>query len=463
MYSIDMEPRHRVALVTFGEVNTPRELLEHKSQLARIGLESAGLTVASVGLVTDEPTTAAVERAVSKLKRTEFDLLVLCVAGWIPSQPVVTIADGFREQPMVLWGLSGATVDGRLVSTADQAGTTALRHPMMQLGFRFSYVYDRAGRIGEGAKRIAELTRAASAAKRLRTARIGSMGYRDMGLYATPLEPTLLRRVLGIEVETFELHEIAQSANAVDQDKVNETVEWIQRQWVFEQPLSDDDKTLEVGSRLFLAVQAKAVGRKYDAVTLIDCDGTKKLLAFPPGIVLALLSDLGGYAAIPENDIAGAVTQLIVRFLIGQVGAYFEFYEFLDDNRFLIGVPDFVPSEVVDGPLKVVPWPGFGGLRGGLLNVSSVKTGPVTLCRLGPHKDGLQLHVTTGTAHPPRAWAEAGWSAAAPQLPSLEIELAHDTLDAFAQRVLGQHYIVTYGDHRSSLTELSRLLGIALA
>ena len=42
----------------------------------------------------------------------------------------------------MLWGLTGEYVEGRLVTTADQAGTTALRDTLDGLGFRFKYVYD---------------------------------------------------------------------------------------------------------------------------------------------------------------------------------------------------------------------------------------------------------------------------------------------------------------------------------
>jgi len=38
----------------------------------------------------------------------------------------------------------------------------------------------------------------------------------------------------------------------------------------------------------------------------------------------------------------------MLRSLTGQIAAYLEFYEFMDD-RVLMGVPDFVPREVVDG------------------------------------------------------------------------------------------------------------------
>ena len=70
------------------------------------------------------------------------------------------------------------------------------------------------------------------------------------------------------------------------------------------------------------------------------------------------------------------VMQYIVKVLTGQVGAYLEFYEFMEDGA-LMGVPDYVPSEIVDGKITVMP-NAFGDFGEGLLNVSKLKTGPVT-------------------------------------------------------------------------------------
>jgi L-fucose isomerase-like protein len=186
-------------------------------------------------------------------------------------------------------------------------------------------------------------------------------------------------------------------------------------------------------------------------------EGIKKLMGFPPAGALMLLADRGGVATIPENDGPGAVTQLIVRALTGQVGAYFEFYEFMRD-RLLVGVPDYVPEEVVEGGVKV-KLARFGDLSEGVLNVSRVRTGPVTLCRLGNVANRFRLHVVTGEAVTPQPWEEAGWDQPAPQLPSLEVILEGSVAE-FASKVLGQHYILAYGDQRARLGELCRLLGI---
>jgi L-fucose isomerase-like protein len=198
--------------------------------------------------------------------------------------------------------------------------------------------------------------------------------------------------------------------------------------------------------------------RGYEAVSLVDVDGVKKLLHFPPAMPLLLLEDKGSVASIPENDALGSVTQLIVRYLTGQVGAYMEFYEFMTD-RLLLGVPDYVPSEVVDGQTTVLPWPGFGGLKDGILNISKLKTGRMTLCRLGYRGDRYWMHIVTGEAVAPRPWEEAGWEPPAPQLPSVEF-IPDTPVEDFAQKVLAQHYIIAYGDQRASLEDLCRLLGV---
>jgi len=128
------------------------------------------------------------------------------------------------------------------------------------------------------------------------------------------------------------------------------------------------------------------------------------------------------------------------------------------EDGMLMGVPDYVPSEIVDGPVTVMPT-AFGEFGEGLLNVSKVKTGQVTLARLTYSGDRYGMHIVTGEARTPRKWEEAGWAPPAPQLPSLEIIL-NGPIDEFIQKVLGQHYILSYGDHTEALVDLCGILGV---
>lgn len=448
-------PPVRAGFVGFGEVNSPPELIAAKVSRAQQALRDLGLTLVTTGPVSDDPAGRDEARARQDLAREPFDLLVVCLAGWIPSQTVINVIEPYRHLPMVLWGLTGEYQGGRLVTTADQAGTSALRDPMEALGFRFEYLWDTP-EAPYAAAEVAACTRVAQAAARLRRARIGMMGYRDMNLYGTQVDGVSLRRVLGPEVEVFETLEITQKMEVVPDGDIRGLIDKLRASWTFARPV--EDAALEKGARLYLALMEKVRERGYEAVSLVDVYGVKKLLHFPPALALMLLADEGGVASIPENDGLGAVTQLIVRYLTGQVGAYFEFYEYYRD-RLLMGVPDYVPTEVVDGPVTVLPWPGFGGLTDGILNVSRVRTGRATICRLASRGDRYRMHIATGEALSPRPWEEAGWEPPAPQLPSIEF-MPDMPVDEFARDVLSQHYIIAYGDHRRQLERLCRLLGI---
>jgi L-fucose isomerase-like protein len=241
----------------------------------------------------------------------------------------------------------------------------------------------------------------------------------------------------------------------VDEADVQSQLERLLEEWEFVGEI--DRAAFDQPLRMYLAVKDLVAERGFNGVSLIDIDGVKKLLKFPPGLVMSLLADWENVAAIPENDGLGAVTQLIVRYLTGQVGAYLEFYEFMKD-RLLVGVPDFVPAAIAQGKVRA-RLSRFGLLSSGVLNISRIRTGPITLCRLASRGDRYRMHIVTGEALPPRSWEEAGWDQPAPQLPGLEIAL-DGSVEDFAQKVLGQHYIIAYGDHLPQLADFCRLLGI---
>ena len=448
-------PPIRAALVGFGEVNSPHDLIERKCVAARQALQHLGIDPVWTEPVSDDPAGAQAQRARAELAQADFDVLIVCLAGWIPSYAVIDVISPFAPKPVILWGLTGEYVNGRLVTTADQAGTTALRDALDGLGYRYKYIYDTPDKPYAAAHKVLAYCEVVRAAALLRRARVGMMGYRDMKLYATLVDTVSLRRVIGVEVEVFDTLEVAQRMPKQDAAEVAALAQKLAEEWHSDKPLTL--AILEPAIRLYLAVMEMVRPRNYQAVSLIDVDGVKKLLGFTTAATNMMLSDLAGLATVPENDAAGAVTQLIVRFLTGQTAPYFEFYEFFSD-RVLVGVPDYVPAAVVEGDVQVRVT-AFGQLSEGVLNVSKVKTGRVTLCRLASRGDRYRMHIVTGEAETPRPWEEAGWAAPAPQLPGLEVKL--DTpMEDFAEKVLCQHYILAYGDCSRQLKDLCALLGV---
>ena len=443
----------KVAFVGFGEVNTPAEIILKKCADAEASLKKEGLDLISVYPVTDDYEEKDIKKAVAALEGKDFDVLVCCIAGWIPTHAVVKVTEHFRHKPMVLWGLCGWVEGDRLVTTADQAGTTAIRKTFFDLGYDFTYIYDIVG-LPSKTKQVKEYAIAAAAAARLRHARAGMAGYRDMNLYGTQADGPSLKRVIGPEIETFEMLEIQQRYEKLSDADIQAVIDNAMSKWSFVKPANPESMKKAAG--YYLAVKSLCDERGYDAISLKDVDGMKKLLGFPPAPIFMLLADEAGLCTIPENDSLGSITQMMVKYLTGQCAFYLEFYEFFTD-RVLAGVPDYVPAEVVDGQVTVMP-AAFGELSEGILNVSRVKTGKVTMCRLTCVDGEYYMHLVTGDGITPRKWEEAGWTQPAPQLPGLEILL--DDVESFAQNVMCQHYIISYGDNTALIENLCDQLGI---
>lgn len=443
----------KAAFVGFGEVNSPQQLIKDKCLKALQEVKSLGIKTVTTEHVTDDPKGIDVKRALSDIKKEDFDLLIICIAGWIPAHAVIAITSEFKCKPMILWGLAGDVENGRVVTPAPQAGTTALLKVFSDLGYKFRYIYNIIGKPSPLDK-IRNFALAAKAASSIEGAKVGMMGFRDMKLYNTLYEGLSLKTKIGIDIEFFEMLEMLQLSGHIENSEIQQLLDKIKRDWDFEKPADED--FLRKGISYYLAIKRIAEENGFNAISLKDVDGMKKLLSFPPAMIFMLLSDEMKVCTIPENDAMGAVTQLIVKHLTGQCAAYLEFYEFFE-NSVLLGVPDFVPAEVVQGRVKV-KLASFGNISGGLLNISTMKTGKLTMVRLSNTGDQYTMHICTGEGRL-KAWEEAGWDYPAPQLPSLEIFLDAPVED-FVQKISGQHYIIAYGDHLQALRDFCFIMNI---
>jgi L-fucose isomerase-like protein len=444
----------KAGFVGFGEINTPREFIDNRCAAAAKLLEDNGVELVMTAPVSDDPKGTEAARAKTELSNQDFDLLVVCIAGWIPAWAVFTVIEKFKHIPMLLWGLTGWRDGDRFVTTADQAGSTGLRKPMEDMGYNFKYIVNYRGQ----APRIDEImafAKAARAANLLKDSKIGMAGYRDMRLYGTLYDGTSLKGQIGPEIEHFDLLELSQIMQSLDSKETGKLTKYVENNWKFVK--APQAGTVENSVKLFQALKQKIEERKYDAFSFVDVDGIKKLMQFAPAGSLTLVHDKMNIPTVPENDSMGAVTQLMVNYLTGQIAAYLEIYEFMEDGA-LMGVPDYVPREIVDGEVTVMP-NAFGEFGEGLLNVSKLKTGKLTLARLSYSGNEYTMHIATATAKAPIKWEEAGWAPPAPQLPSLDVIFDKPAED-FIQKVMGQHYIISYGDNRALLENLCATLKI---
>ena len=285
----------KIGFIGFGEVNTPVDVIIRKCSAAEAALKAEGLDVVSVYPVADDYEETQVNAAVEALGKEKFDALVVCVAGWIPTHAVVKVTEHYRHLPMVLWGLCGWYEGDRLVTTADQAGTTGLRATFEGLGYKFKYVYDIIGK-NTRSDVVASYCRAAIAAKSLLKDKVGMAGYRDMNLYGTLYDGISLKKKTGVEIETFEMLEIQQRYDKISEQEKRDVVNNRILKWNFLKPAKDEGMMMAAG--YYLAVKQIADERNYKSISLKDVDGMKKLCGFPPAPIFMLLSE-DGYTTVP--------------------------------------------------------------------------------------------------------------------------------------------------------------------
>ena len=67
----------KAGFVGFGEVNSPRELIERKCSMAQRALTEQGITLLSTAPVSDDPEGRDEERARKDLASGDFDVLLM--------------------------------------------------------------------------------------------------------------------------------------------------------------------------------------------------------------------------------------------------------------------------------------------------------------------------------------------------------------------------------------------------
>ena len=93
----------KAAFVGFGEVNTPPEFIAPRCKVAADELAKRGITVMQAPIVNDDPVGNLAAAATAALSKMDFDVLVLCVAGWIPTWAVIRTIEPFKHKPMLLF------------------------------------------------------------------------------------------------------------------------------------------------------------------------------------------------------------------------------------------------------------------------------------------------------------------------------------------------------------------------
>jgi L-fucose isomerase-like protein len=394
------------------------------------------------------------EAAARALSGLDFDVIIANFVSWHITPYVMQILKNYRGTPVLVWGIGGKTdAGGKLHSPAAAAGVTALVPVLKEMGYSYKVICQKPDEpLRE--KEAAGFLRVAAAARKIRSARIGLVGYADMGLYTCAYDKLAVFDKLGIDIEDYFTYEITAKMDAVTREELDGVLTGIKKNMAFENNISD--AILEKAARLYCAMKGKADSRDLDAISIKCVTGVTRYLGFNPCLAQSMLASKD-LSVICECDAYGLITSVILSSLSGQCAAFMENYEVFDDSV-LVGVCGFIPGDFTEGGVKIRS-ANLGGDFGGIGNVSKVKAGTVTFARFYQSGGAFKLFISKGEALPNPKWTELGWEEPTPDFPSVRLKL-EIPVQKYLENVMGQHIIMVYGDWTGQLKDLCSILRI---
>ncbi len=444
----------KAGYVSFGTMFYKPENLARISGRAETQLEAAGLRLHKTAPVYGEGEEP--QRAIRELQASEgeWDFLLANVINWIDVRGVMRVLLAFRHKPLLLYSFGGFTEGDTLISPAAGAGTSAIRFSLERMGFRFKYLFngpdcpmDTAGVLAFG--------RAAAAARRLESARLGMIGFNDMGLYSTDFSLTRLRSRIGPEVESVDLLEVQRRMNGLEAGRVKREVERLTADW--EYPLGRPaPEAVERAFRLYLATLDLCREKNFAAFSYKCVDGVDRELDLVHAIPASLVAS-AGIPYVDENDIGNLTAELMLHYITGRQVMFLEHYEH-HPEWILLGEDGYCPSEFIEGAPRIKPVQTV--LLGGLVQCSRLKQGRLTLACLSEddrEPGGYRMHIVSGEGREPPQWVEMG--VPLPSWPSVRF-YPDASVRGILDHVQSQHFAVAQGDWVEPLVDLCRLLDI---
>ncbi len=439
----------KAGYVSFGTMFYEPKRLKEISARAEKQLTDSGIELVRTDPVFGEGREP--ERAIRELKKDEWDFLIANVVNWIEVRGVTRVLLEFRHKPLVLYSFGGFTDGDTLISPAAGAGTTAIRYPLERWGFKFKYLFNGPDSSMD-VESIVKFGRAVQTARKLRYARVGMVGFNDMGLYTTGFNVTRLRNLIGPEVESIDMLQLERKMNELDSGAVKKEIQRVTKNW--EYPLGKPkDAVVERAIRMYMATVAFCKEKNFSGFAYKCVDGVDANMNVVHAIPSALVAS-AGYPYVDENDIGNLVAELMLKWISGKQVMFVEHYEH-HPEWILLGEDGYIPDEFIEGNPRIKDVSTV--LLGGIAHCSKMKTGRLTLACLAEDDEGYRMHIVTGEGKEPPQWVEMG--VPLPSWPSIKF-YPDGSVRSILDHVMSQHFAMVYGNYVDELLDLCYLLDI---
>jgi L-fucose isomerase-like protein len=301
-----------------------------------------------------------------------------------------------------LWSLPGYKIKTGLVAPAAAAGTSLLRNTLDSMGVMYKCIYDAVDS-QSGVKDILKYIDLFASLREFKNTRIASIGYACSDLYPFMYDGALIKAETGIRVDNIELLELKVMAEEIADDETGDFKKEFNEKYDPGKRLSFAE--IDTLSKYYIAAMRLIDKNGYKGISIKCGSGPGKFLGFTPCMLLSLLGDKVN--AICEGDVYSLLAQTIVNRLTGLKPTFLEIFEFYKDSV-LMASCGFAPFSLCKKDCIEIYQHDWGDC-GGLMNVSMLKTGKITIFNFFVRNGNLEMQVFSGKGNTPEKFQEEGW------------------------------------------------------
>jgi L-fucose isomerase-like protein len=411
-------------------------------------LASLDVELVHMGGLTIEESDA--DALVERFRREAVDVVLVQYGTFALGSLMPRIAQSLAA-PIVIWGAPEPSMGGRLRSNS-MCGLNMNAHALMRLGRPYDFLFRAPAAAAPDLRRIFSVLHCL---KRLRSVRLGLVGYRVPGFYSSSCDELELRRKTGVEVYHVTLAEVWDAARAVSQpDRAGAAA--AMREGRVTTGVSDDE--LEQAGALELGFQRVAARYGLGALAVKCWPEFADGYGVAPCGSLSRLNDYGLLTSC-EGDIYGAVTMLIEHYLTGAIPFFADFVAIDEEANTGIGwhcgaAPASLAADDAIVQLCKHPTVGGGGKKGVATEFPLRDEGPITMTRLGVGPRGLRLFCAVGQA------ARTGRILCGNTLALRFERPVRDVLEFIVRNGVEHHFAMVHADIGAELRAVARWLDL---
>lgn len=436
--------KRKIGFILFGHSDYENDIGLRMARKAVSNLRKEGIEVVFREKVVINPIMA--RDIALEILRKDVNGIILFLGTWTSPSTIMGALKEIDHLPLAAWAFPMFKQKGKQKSTGSLVALSVLKGTLERMTLKCKYILGTVDS-REAVLETKSFAVVSTARKALRRARIGLVGYSAMGIYPGTFDHTLLRGIIGPEVEqldTYILVEMAEKAKIEECEKIMEMFKSKSRIGK-----GVDQGMLIKAARIYVALR-KIIKKHHLDVINVKCQPElSQIYGCVACLPLSLIADEGIVAAC-EGDVPVTVTMLMLHYLSDRTVTYGDILD-IHDDQILLSSCGFAPFSLANNKDKIqINDIAHKGFKGPVCSFS-LKQGRVTLARLTEGIGNYKMSLVTGEG--------VDTELRESRFPALEIRLDGD-IKKFTETLKANHYALAYGDLTQELLELCKMLDI---